>query len=90
MEGYLPGDGVPGLAGRRVIALESVVAFLTPGPLDGIEGARNPFGLEGYPWLDVLGWTVLSLLPICMLASAASLVLGSGVPGARFASRSSG
>jgi hypothetical protein len=58
-----------------VIASESVVAFLTPGPLDGIEGARNPFGLEGYPWLDVLGWTVLPLLPICMLASAASVVL---------------
>ena len=58
-----------------VIASESVVAFLTPGPLDSLEGARNPFGLEGYPWLDVLGWTVLPLLPICMLASAASLVL---------------
>ncbi len=62
------------LAGA-VIALESIVAFLTPGPLDGLEGARNPLGLEGYPWLDVLAWTVLPLLPICMLASAASLVL---------------
>jgi hypothetical protein len=62
------------LAGA-VIVSESVVAFLTPGPLDGVEGARNPFGLEGYPWLDVLGWTALPLLPICMLASAASLVL---------------
>jgi hypothetical protein len=58
-----------------VIASESVVTFLTPGPLEGLEGARNPFGLEGYPWLDVLGWTVLPLLPICMLASATSLVL---------------
>jgi hypothetical protein len=58
-----------------VIALESVVAFLTPGPLDGLEGAPNPFGLEGLPWLEVLGWIVLPLLPLCMLASAASLVL---------------
>jgi hypothetical protein len=58
-----------------VIALESVVVFLTPGPLDGLEGAPNPFGLEGLPWLEVLGWIVLPLLPLCMLASAASLVL---------------
>ena len=58
-----------------VIALESVVTFLTPGPLDGLQGAPNPFGLEGLPWLEVLGWIVLPLLPLCMLASAASLVL---------------
>ncbi|MDQ3250911.1 MAG: hypothetical protein M3P86_01230, partial [Actinomycetota bacterium] len=62
------------LAGA-VIVLESVAVFLTPGPLDGLGGARNPFGLEGYPWLEVLGWIVLLLLPLCMLASAASLVL---------------
>jgi hypothetical protein len=58
-----------------VIAVESVAVFLTPGPLDGLGGARNPFGLEGYSWLEVLGWIVLLLLPLCMLASAASLVL---------------
>ena len=58
-----------------VIAVESVAVFLTPGPLDGLGGARNPFGLEGHPWLTVLGYFVLPLLPLCMLASAASLVL---------------
>ena len=58
-----------------VIALESVVVFLTPGPLDGLEGAPNPFGLESLPWLEVLGWIVHPLLPLCMLVSAASLVL---------------
>jgi len=58
-----------------VIVVESVAVFLTPGPLDGLGGARNPFGLGGYPWLEVLQWIVLLLLPICMLASAASLVL---------------
>jgi hypothetical protein len=62
------------LAGA-VIAFESVAVFLTPGPLDGLGGARNPFGLRGYPWLEVLQWIVLLLLPLCMLASAASLVL---------------
>jgi hypothetical protein len=58
-----------------VIVVESVAVFLTPGPLDGLGGERNPFGLQGYPWLETLQWIVLLLLPICMLASAASLVL---------------
>ncbi len=58
-----------------VIVLESVAVFLTPGPLDGLGGARNPFALQGYPWLETMQWIVLLLLPICMLASAASLVL---------------
>src|SRR5215211_3123928 len=58
-----------------VIVVESVVVLLTPGPLDGLGGARNPFGVEGYPLLETLGWVVLLLLPLCMVASAASLVL---------------
>jgi hypothetical protein len=58
-----------------VIAVESVAVFLTPGPLDGLGGARNPFGLEGAAWLTVLGYVVLPLLPLCMLASAAGLVM---------------
>jgi hypothetical protein len=58
-----------------VIVVESVAVFLTPGPLDGLGGERNPFGLKGYPWLEVLQWVVLLLLPICMLGAAASLVL---------------
>ena len=58
-----------------VIAVESIAVFFTPGPLDGLGGARNPFGLEGAAWLTVLGYFVLPLLPLCMLASAASLVL---------------
>jgi hypothetical protein len=58
-----------------VIVLESVIVFLTPGPLDGLGGAPNPFGLDGYPLLEVLGWGFLLMLPLCMLASASSLVL---------------
>ena len=62
------------LAGAAIV-VESVVVLLTPGPLDGLGNARNPFGVEGYPWLETLGWVVLLLLPLCMVASAASLVL---------------
>ena len=58
-----------------VLVVESLVVFLTPGPLEGMGGARNPFGLEGYPWLAVLGWIFLPMLPLCMVVSAASLVL---------------
>jgi hypothetical protein len=62
------------LAGA-VIVLESVAVFLTPGPLEDLGRARNPFGLEGLPWVGDAGDVVLALLPLCMLASAVSLVL---------------
>ena len=65
-----------------VIAVESVAVFVTPGPLEGLGGARNPFGLEGYLWLEVVGWIVLLLLPLCMVASAISLVLRFRISGA--------
>src|SRR5215217_3590474 len=38
-------------------------------------GVRNPFGIEGADWLTVGGYALLPLLPLCMLASALSLVL---------------
>jgi hypothetical protein len=62
------------LAGA-VIAVESAAVFLTPGPLQDLRGARNPFGLENHPWVEGLGLIVLPLLPVCMVASAVSLVL---------------
>jgi len=43
--------------------------------MDSFPGISNPFGLEKYPWVAnaTLGLTVL--LPLCMLASAVSLLL---------------
>src|SRR5215213_7998811 len=38
-------------------------------------GVHNPFGLDGQHWLRSAGYVVLPLLPLCMLASALSLVL---------------
>jgi signal transduction histidine kinase len=58
-----------------VIVIESVGIVLAPGPPDALPGARNPFGLEGYPWLEEVGIFVVALLPLCILASAASLIL---------------
>ncbi|MFL5991402.1 MAG: hypothetical protein ACJ73W_05345 [Rubrobacteraceae bacterium] len=62
------------IAGAVIVVL-SLVTLLTPGPLEGLGGARNPFGLEGHPWVVAAGWVFLPLLPLCMLASALSLVL---------------
>lgn len=58
-----------------VIAAESVASVLTPGPLGDLGGVRNPFGLEGYPWVADAGVAVVAMLPLCILASAASLGL---------------
>src|SRR5215217_6282499 len=58
-----------------VLVLASLGVMLSPGPLQGLGGVRNPFGLEGQQWLPSAGYAVLPLLPLCMLVSALSLVL---------------
>jgi hypothetical protein len=61
-----------------VIVLASLGITFAPGPLEGHPGVRNPFGLEGAPWLATAVIVILPLLPLCMLASAVSLVLRYG------------
>jgi hypothetical protein len=58
-----------------VIVLMSVGGVLTPGRLQGLGRVRNPFGLEGHPWVEDVTQGVILLLPLCILASATSLVL---------------
>src|SRR5829696_535974 len=58
-----------------VILLLSLGVMLAPGPLDNLGGVPNPFGIEGADWLTVAAFAILPLLPLCMLASALSLVL---------------
>ncbi|HZC00973.1 MAG TPA: hypothetical protein VE844_06320 [Gammaproteobacteria bacterium] len=58
-----------------VIVLLGINSVLAPGELTDLEGVRNPFGLEGAPWVASAGIVILLLLPLCMLASASSLVL---------------
>ena len=58
-----------------VIVTNVVVTILAPGPLSELRNVRNPFGLEGHPWLaDAIGLIGL-LFPICLLASASSLIV---------------
>jgi hypothetical protein len=58
-----------------VMVLASAALTLGPGPLPDHPGVRNPFGLEGYPMLAQMLSGVILLLPVCILASAVSLVL---------------
>ena len=58
-----------------VIILASAGFALSPGPMDGLPGIRNPFGLEKYPWIADATLGVMLLLPLCILTSAVSLVL---------------
>jgi hypothetical protein len=62
------------LAGVVMVLIPIVFVFV-PGPLEGHPGVRNPFGLEEYPWLPIVAGFIVLLLPICILASALSLVL---------------
>jgi hypothetical protein len=76
-DGRLPSRGWRPLAwlSGTVIVVESIAVFLTPGPLEGLGEVQNPFGLEGQSWLITVKWVVLPLIPLCMVASAMSLVL---------------
>jgi uncharacterized membrane protein YhdT len=58
-----------------VLASGSLGFMLSPGPLDMPRGIRNPFGLEAAPWVAVAAYATLPLLPLCMLASALSLMM---------------
>jgi hypothetical protein len=58
-----------------VIVLLGVTGMLAPGPLENQGGVRNPFGLEALPWLVSLTNIITPLLPLCILASAVSMVL---------------
>ncbi len=61
-------------AGAAILAI-SVGMILDPDSLGNLQGVRNPFGLEGFPWMWDVGIAVIMLLPLCILGSAASLVL---------------
>jgi hypothetical protein len=58
-----------------VIATNIVAGVLVPGPLSEVRNVRNPFGLEGQPWLADANEAIGLLFPVCLLASASSLLL---------------
>jgi hypothetical protein len=58
-----------------VMALICVGFIFVPGPLEGHPGVRNPFGLEWLAWLADVAVFIVLMLPLCILASAFSLIL---------------
>jgi hypothetical protein len=59
-----------------LIVVLSLGFGLAPGPVASLpRGIRNPFGLEGLPWLSDAANVGFPLLALCILASVVSLVL---------------
>jgi hypothetical protein len=62
------------LSGAVIVSI-IVGGVLTPGRLQDLGRVRNPFGLEESPWIADVAQGIMLLLPLCILASAVSLVL---------------
>jgi hypothetical protein len=58
-----------------VIAANVVIGIFVPGPLAEVKNVPNPFGLEGRPWLADANEAVGLLFPLCLVGSAASLIV---------------
>ncbi len=58
-----------------IIVLASVGSGLSPGPIADLGGVRNPFGLEGQPWVAHAANLVVVPFLACILASVISLIL---------------
>jgi len=62
-------------SGAMIVVL-SLGFGLAPGPVASLPGRiRNPFGLEGLPWVSDAANVGFPLLALCILASVVSLVL---------------
>ncbi len=58
-----------------VIATNVVVTILAPGPLSELRNVPNPFGLEGSLWLANAVDAIGLFFPLCLLATATSLIV---------------
>ena len=76
-DGRLPSRGWRPLAwlSGAIIVLVSLGSGLSPGPIAELGGARNPFGLEGQPWVAYAANVGLVPFLVCILASVVSLIL---------------
>jgi hypothetical protein len=62
------------LTGVTLVSVSLLVA-ISPTPLQSLGGTQNPFALDLPPWSEGASTAILLVLPLCMLASAASLVV---------------
>jgi hypothetical protein len=57
------------------IVLVCLQVGLTPGPLEGLGGVRNPVGFMVFPWMKSVPYILIPLFLLCMVLSVFSLVL---------------
>jgi hypothetical protein len=57
------------------ILLGSAGSGLSSGPIADLGGVRNPYGLEGQPWVADTADAILVVFLLCILASVLSLIL---------------
>jgi hypothetical protein len=62
------------LSGVAIVS-GSVGSGLSPGPIAELGGVRNPYGLEGQPWVANAADAILVVFLVCILASVLSLIL---------------
>ena len=67
-----------------------IPVVFVPGPLEDHPGVRNPFGLEGYPWLQIVACSTCSCCPYASWLRRLAWCCATGVPAGRYASRSGG
>jgi signal transduction histidine kinase len=76
-DGHLPSSRWVWVAvlGGLGATIGTIAFALTPGPLEGFLGQRNPFGVEGAPWIRTVGDDAMLLLVVALLGTVASLVV---------------
>jgi hypothetical protein len=57
------------------IVLVCLQVGLTPGPLEGLGGVRNPVGFMVFPWMKSVPYILIPVFLLCMVLSVFSLVL---------------
>jgi hypothetical protein len=57
------------------IVLVSVQVGLSPGPLEGLGGVRNPWGVLVFPWMRTVPYLLIPPFLLCIVLSVFSLVL---------------
>jgi hypothetical protein len=62
------------LSGLTIVLVSIQVGF-TPGPLEGLEGVRNPWGVLGFPWMKTVPYVLIPPFLLSMVLSVFSLVL---------------
>jgi hypothetical protein len=76
-DGWLPSRRwrpVAWLSGLTIV-LVCIQVGLTPGPLEGLGGVRNPVGFMVFPWMKSVPYILIPVFLLCMVLSVFSLVL---------------